>query len=409
MNWKKVKLSDVADTGSGGTPLRAKSNEYYNGNIPWVKSGELKSNIILKTEEYINEKAIRESSSKLVPINSILVALYGATVGNTAILGIDAATNQAVCFIIPQKGKIESKYIFYLLKSKINELLSMRVGGAQPNISQEIIKNLTFPLPPLSEQNKIIEILEQADELRKRKKEVIEKSDKIITSLFYKMFGDPIESKELISLESLIEQIERRNPTIKSEEEFKYVDISGVDGIKGEIVNVKTISGNDAPSRARQVIKSKDVIISTVRPYLRATALVSENLDNQICSTGFCVLRAKNNTGYGFIYALSRLQWFTQRLNDLAKGASYPAVSDQDILTLEIPKPNIKMLKKFDTIVDHVQTINQNYQESFQKIELLFQSIQHRAFSGELTNKWREENKDKLNAEIEERKLTFGF
>lgn len=192
MNWKKVKLSDVANTGSGGTPSRTNIDRYFGGNIPWVKSGELKSNLILNTEEYINDLAIRESSAKVIPKDSILVALYGATVGNTAILGVDAATNQAVCYIVPKMNHVLNKYIFYLLKSRLNELLSMRVGGAQPNISQQVIKDISFFLPSISEQEQIVEILDKANEIKMKKIKAIEKSEKIITSLFYKMFGDPI-------------------------------------------------------------------------------------------------------------------------------------------------------------------------------------------------------------------------
>ena len=134
MGWLQLKIGDFCETGSGGTPLRSKIDKYYGGDIPWVKSGELKNDFVFDAEEYITQLALKESSAKIVPAGSILIAMYGATVGQTSILKIDAATNQAVCSIIPNSQVAITKYIWYLLRSKLPELLSKRVGGAQPNI-----------------------------------------------------------------------------------------------------------------------------------------------------------------------------------------------------------------------------------------------------------------------------------
>ena len=97
-NWEVKKLGDVCFTTSGGTPSR-KNSSYYGGTIPWVKSGELDKGLILDTEEKITEEAIRNSSAKVFPKGTLLIALYGATIGKLAFLGIDAATNQAICGI----------------------------------------------------------------------------------------------------------------------------------------------------------------------------------------------------------------------------------------------------------------------------------------------------------------------
>ena len=190
MKWKSHKIAAFCTTGSGGTPSR-KKNEYYDGTIPWVKSGELRNEIIFETEESITELGLRESSAKIVPANSILVAMYGATVGKTAILGVNAATNQAICNIQPNPQIADYKFVRHYLNRNINELLHKRVGGAQPNISQQIIKNTKVPLPPISEQRRIVEILDQADRLRKLCAEADKKAKRILPALFIKMFGDP--------------------------------------------------------------------------------------------------------------------------------------------------------------------------------------------------------------------------
>jgi type I restriction enzyme S subunit len=144
--WALANLGDICETTSGGTPSR-KVSKYYGGNIPWVKSGELKHNIIIDTEEKITEEAIDNSSAKIFPKGTLLIALYGATIGKLAFLGVDAATNQAVCGIYGNEY-INLKFLFNYLHFKRQNLVQESIGGAQPNISQTILKNLGVPLPP---------------------------------------------------------------------------------------------------------------------------------------------------------------------------------------------------------------------------------------------------------------------
>jgi type I restriction enzyme S subunit len=172
--WEVAKLEDVADTSSGGTPSRTKK-EYFGGTIPWVKSGELKDTTILGTEEKITEKGLRNSSAKLFPKGTLLIALYGATVGKTAILGIDATTNQAVCAVIPKKDDALPLYIKHYIIFRRSQLIGTSSGGAQPNISQEIIRALRMALPPLSEQQQIVEILSAMEDNLERAGSEVEK------------------------------------------------------------------------------------------------------------------------------------------------------------------------------------------------------------------------------------------
>jgi len=148
--WRIEKLEDVCSTTSGGTPDRNNGN-YFGGDIPWVKSGELNQKIILKTEECLTDAGLQNSSAKLQPPGTILLAMYGATVGAVAILGIHASTNQAICCI--QTGShLVTDYLYALIKISTPMFLNQRVGGAQPNISQKIIRNMQIPIPPLSLQ-----------------------------------------------------------------------------------------------------------------------------------------------------------------------------------------------------------------------------------------------------------------
>jgi type I restriction enzyme, S subunit len=158
--WVRTTIGAVAETTSGGTPSR-NHPEYYGGTIPWVKSGELKGGTITSVEEFITEEGLNNSSAKVFQQGTTLVAMYGATVGKTAILGIDTTTNQAICAIFPLKKAFTSKFILYWLQSQRQALIDQSIGGAQPNINQEIVRALPLPLAPLPEQYRIVAAIEQ--------------------------------------------------------------------------------------------------------------------------------------------------------------------------------------------------------------------------------------------------------
>jgi type I restriction enzyme S subunit len=158
-SWEWVKLGDICNTTSGGTPSR-KNNSYFDGNIPWLKSGELENGLIKKTEEFITHEGLNESSAKIIPSGTLLIALYGATVGKLGILGIDSAINQAICAIF-NPPEINLKYLFFYFLSYKENLLNARKGGAQPNISQQVINDVNFPISPLEEQKRIVAKIEE--------------------------------------------------------------------------------------------------------------------------------------------------------------------------------------------------------------------------------------------------------
>lgn len=157
--WQIAKISDFAKTTSGGTPSRA-NPEFYTGKIPWIKSGDLNDGNVSEATEFITEEALKNSSAKLFPAGTLMIALYGATIGKLGLLTIDAATNQAVCGIFVPEG-VETKYLFYFLLQHRPELIKQGAGGAQPNISQGIVRDVEVPLPPLPEQRRIVARIEE--------------------------------------------------------------------------------------------------------------------------------------------------------------------------------------------------------------------------------------------------------
>ena len=144
--WTAAKIKDVAQTYSGGTPTSTNSEYYDGGDIPWINSGELNNTIITSTTNYITEEGLNNSSAKLYPQDTVLVALYGATAGKVSLLSFEACSNQAVCGVIPQ-NKIMTTYIRYYLSSLYEHFITLSSGSARDNISQDTIKNTILPIP----------------------------------------------------------------------------------------------------------------------------------------------------------------------------------------------------------------------------------------------------------------------
>ena len=151
MGWEIKKLGEVAETTSGGTPSKSNNEYYENGTIPWLRSGEVSQGFIYNTELFITQKGLDNSSAKMIPVDSVAIAMYGATVGEVGIIKSPMCTNQAICSILPNKYLVPI-YLRYFLMAMKPKYIAVAAGGAQPNISQAIIRNTNLPLPPLSLQ-----------------------------------------------------------------------------------------------------------------------------------------------------------------------------------------------------------------------------------------------------------------
>lgn len=183
-------LNEFTNVISGGTPSRDNSEYWNNGTIPWVKTTELKNNVINKVEEYISEAGLNNSSAKIVPPQTILIAMYGQgkTRGMTGFLEIEACTNQACACILPSKN-INSKYLWQYLILSYDNLRDMAKGGNQPNLNANIIKNYKVLFPPIELQNEFATFVEQTDKLKFEVKQSLEQLETLKKSLMQQYFG----------------------------------------------------------------------------------------------------------------------------------------------------------------------------------------------------------------------------
>ena len=186
VGWVWSRLGNLGDWGAGATPSRSRG-DYYGGDIPWFKSGELTGDSIGQSEETVTQLALKECSLRLNQVGDVLVAMYGATIGKTAILAKVGTTNQAVCACTPFSG-LDKRYLLLLLKALRPYFVSIGAGGAQPNISREKLIATVVGLPPLAEQHRIVtrveELMKLCDALEARGRLADEQHARLTSTLF---------------------------------------------------------------------------------------------------------------------------------------------------------------------------------------------------------------------------------
>lgn len=390
--WKTVRLSEFCLTGTGGTPSRSKLERYYEGGtIPWVKSGELRESVINKTEERITEAALKETNIKLVPPGALLLAMYGATVGRLGILGIAATTNQAVCHIIPDPTAANVRFLFHALSNQVSNLVARSVGGAQPNISQGIIKDLALALPPLAEQRRIAEVLDRAEALRAKRRAALAQLDSLTQAIFLEMFGDPatnpkhFENRQLAAL-------------VREDDTINYGVVQPGDDCEGGIPLVRV--GDLVEGKVRHS-DLKRIAPSIESAYKRSRLRGDEILVSCVGSIGVVALADKSVKGFNIARAVSRIPLaestdrifmaaylstaFVQRYftNEL-RTVSQPTLNIKQISETRVVLPPFPLQREFSRRVTAVEALKASQRASLAELDALFASLQHRAFRGEL-------------------------
>ena len=261
-NWEWVRLGVIGDWGAGATPLRSISS-YYGGEIPWFKSGELSADFIDTSEETITNLALKECSLRLNKPGDVLLAMYGATIGKSAILKIAATTNQAVCACTPNTG-IWNEYLLVLLKAMKSNFVGQGAGGAQPNISREKIIATVTALPPTKEQHRIVakvdELMALCDQLENQHNNAAVAHEKLVTHLL----GTLTQSQNAEDFNTHWQLISKHFDTLFTTE-------ASIDALKQTLLQLAVMGKlvpqdpNDEPASEllKDIVKTKDQLIKT--------------------------------------------------------------------------------------------------------------------------------------------------
>ena len=382
-----VRLPEIAKMGSGGTPLRKNKEYYANGTIPWLKSGELNNGPVISAEEYITEKALEESSAKIAPKKSLLVAMYGATAGKVGILDFDSSMNQAICFIIPDKDQVIVRYLYYYLMSKNQELLDKREGGGQPNINQKILKNLKIPLPSLSKQKAIVAKLDRAQRLIDIDKKMLVKYDELIQSVFLEMFGEG--DGEKVPLSSLVKLNPRKSEIsdIDKSMEASFLGMANV-GENGSL-NLSEIKTVKESWKGYTYFKEGDVLFAKITPCMEnGKGAIATGLKNGLGfgSTEFHVLRPIEGVSRAaWIYHLTHSDKFRVIAESFMTGsAGQKRVPTHFFDRFKVAKPTIEKQIRFEEIAKEISKDKRRLRSQINKSEELFSSLVQEAFSNDL-------------------------
>lgn len=390
-NVRAVRLSEFCHTGTGGTPFRGNLERYYEGGtIPWVKSGELREAVINETEECITEIALKETNVKLVPAGALLLAMYGATVGRLGILGIEATTNQAVCHIIPDPNKADVRYLFHALSNQVPTLIARSVGGAQPNISQGIIRDLELSLPPLGEQRRIAAILDKAEALRGQRRVALAQLDTLTQSIFLDIFGDPATNprewpvgKIGDLLESASYGTSEKSETTGAYPVLRMNNITRKGGI--DLADLKYMD-LDAKELDRYLVRKGDVLFNrTNSPELVGKSAIFREA-RPMAYAGYLIrLRVNRETDPEYLASFLNTGYSKRVLRGMCKSIIGMAnINAKEVQGIRIPCPPLSLQHKFAHCIAGMVKFRSMHRDSLAELDVLFSSLQHRAFRGEL-------------------------
>ena len=392
--WEIRSLGEVTNIIKGKKP-KSIVNQKMEGYVPYI---------LIESFNKVYSKFTNELSCPQCNRDDIIMVMDGASSGLIAI-GLEGVIGSTLAAIKP-KGMIDSDYLFYWLKSKY-KILNKRISGSTiPHVDKNLLKSLKFPIPPLEEQKKIVEILQFADYLKERRREAIKLIDKIVMSVFYDMFGDPATNPKGWEVKKLSEiaDINPRNfipENWNDEKEVGFIPMENIDGETGEIrqIGIKKLS---RVRSGKTRFKEKDVLFAKITPCVenKKVALV-RNLPSEVGfgSTEFHVIRAKEGiTVPEFVLYLARTGYVReQAILSMTGTSGRKRVPASFLKNFDVPLPSLDLQQEFAEIVSKLEAKRKKMEEAEEKLEMLYQILLRQAFTGKLTEEWRMRRKEGLD------------
>ncbi|MGH4049961.1 MAG: restriction endonuclease subunit S [Clostridium sp.] len=388
--WEHIKISDLTDVITGGTPS-TKKNQYWDcGDIPWLPSGGCKDKEINTVTKFITKEGLRNSAAKIMPINTVVIALTGATTGKVGILNIEVSANQSVTGIIPN-DKFIPKYMFYYLRSIRAKILHDSYGCAQKHISQGYVKDLEILLPPLETQKKISEVLEKAERALEKRKEVNRLMDEYLKSVFIEMFGDENANVKLVN--DVVQSIDAGWSVGGDERkieinEIAVLKISAVTKGIFDASKYKVIS-KDIKIKKFLSCKYGDILFSraNTRELVGASCIVDKDYDNLILPDKLWRITVNEDlmTREFFLYSINTDK-VRKEISKLATGTSGSMlnISMAKFKKIELNVPSFKKQSTFSEIYLKINSIKEDVILNETQMRSLFNSLMKDAFNGKL-------------------------
>jgi len=393
MNWKKEPLGKICKTTSGGTPSRKNQSYYQNGTIPWVKSGELENNIITTSEEFITEEGLLNSSAKIFPAGTLLIALYGATIGKLAFLGIDAATNQAVCGIF-QNENVSLKYLYYYLLFQRPNLIKQGVGGAQPNISQTILKKLEISYPDsITEQQRIVarieELFSELDKAVDTLKTTKEQLTVYRRAVLKDAFSDFEKKDSIRNLTMVVTSGSRGWAKYYSNSGALFVRIGNLthSGIDIDFRDIQHITPPDNAEGVRTRLQPNDVLVS-ITADLGSIGFVSEKVEEAYINQHIALVRFQNPVQGRFMAWYLRSEYGQKDLLKNKRGGGKLGLGLDDIRDTPVPIVDditaTEIVDKVEEQLSVCDSIEKTVDTALAQADAMRQSILKQAFEGKI-------------------------
>lgn len=379
----KVKLGDIYNITSGGTPSRSHSEYYKNGNIRWVKTGDLKEKYLYKVEDYISLEGLNNSSARMYKPDTVLIAMYGATIGAVSILKVDACTNQA-CAAFSKHDDVIPEYLYFYLKSRKERFVRDGVGGAQPNISVGYLKNVVIDLPALGKQTEIVDKLESVEKLIEYEKVQLLQYDVLIKSRFVEMFGDTVKNpmgwdiKNFNEISLLITDGEHVTPKRTSEGIF----LLSARNVLNHVIQIEDVDFIDEAEynriAKRVVPMAGDILISCSGSIGRCCVVPKDFRFQMVRSVA--LIRFNKSINPIFAEWLISSDGLQRQIMSAATQSSQANLFQGKIQKLQGYVPPLQLQNEFAAFVRQVDKLKVEEQKNLEKAQFLSDSLMQQYF-----------------------------
>lgn len=374
-----AKLGELYKITSGGTPSRTHSEYYEDGTILWVKTGDLNDKYLFETDEKISQLGLENSSARIYLKNTVLLAMYGATIGATSILKIDAATNQACAAFSPREDTLP-EYLCAFLESQKDKFIKDAVGGAQPNLSAGYLKTIEFKLPSLEQQTRITRNLSKIDELLLLRKQQIAKLDELVKARFVEMFETrkyPIEK-----LGRVCEKITdgtHKTPTYL-DSGIKFISAKNIIDGKVDLTDTKYISKNEYQEiQKRCQVEIQDILL-TKSGTLGIPAIIRTDCALGLFESLAVIKYDRSKLLPYFLYEQLRCNRVQRQFKAGTKGVAVKHLHLGVISDIDIIVPPISYQLEFSDFAEQVDKQKQTVQRSLEKLELMKKALMQEYF-----------------------------